>query len=75
MDANATYKINQIWYNPSAQWFGVAGSHDARIIAHKTWEELVRFEEGGKVVDLAFSGLGKEVWGVSGREVRIWGSA
>ncbi|KAG9044474.1 hypothetical protein FS837_008092 [Tulasnella sp. UAMH 9824] len=74
-DANATYKINRIRYDPSAQWFGVAGNHDARIIAHKTWEELVRFEEGGEVVDLAFGGLGKEVWGVSGREVRIWGSA
>ncbi|KAG8897307.1 hypothetical protein FRC00_004519 [Tulasnella sp. 408] len=74
-DTNVTYKINRIRYDPSAQWFGVAGNHDARIIAHKTWEELVRFEEGGEVVDLAFGGLGKEVWGVSGREVRIWGSA
>ncbi|KAG8991093.1 hypothetical protein FRB90_001467 [Tulasnella sp. 427] len=75
LNASATYKINRIRYDPSAQWFGVAGNLDARIIAHKTWEELVRFEEGGEVVDLAFGGLGKEIWGVGGREVRIWGSA
>ncbi|KIO27855.1 hypothetical protein M407DRAFT_7080 [Tulasnella calospora MUT 4182] len=48
----------------------VSGAADKTV---RTWEELVRFEEGGEVVDLAFGGLGKEVWGVSGREVRIWG--
>ncbi|KAG8954125.1 hypothetical protein FRC03_011549 [Tulasnella sp. 419] len=70
---DAPYKIHKIKYDPGAQWFGVAGSQDARIIAHKTWGELVRFEEGGEVTDIAFGPLGKEIWGTSGREVRIWG--
>ncbi|KAG8846599.1 hypothetical protein FRB96_001943 [Tulasnella sp. 330] len=73
-DVAKPYKINRIRYDPSALWFGVAGNHDARLISHKTWDELVRFEEGGEVKDLAFGPMGKEVWGVSGREVRIWGA-
>ncbi|KAL4257300.1 Pre-mRNA-processing factor 19 [Pleurotus pulmonarius] len=67
------FKINRIRYDPSAQFFGIAGSEGLRILAHKTWEELVKFEEAGDVADLAFGENGKEVWGVSGREVRIWG--
>ncbi|KAG8892319.1 hypothetical protein FRB99_002804, partial [Tulasnella sp. 403] len=62
------YKINRIKYDPSALWFGVAGSHDIRLISHKTWDELVRFAPGDDVVDLAFGPLGKEIWGVVGRE-------
>ncbi|KAH9919113.1 WD40 repeat-like protein [Fomitopsis serialis] len=45
----------------------------ARIFAHKSWEELVRFEEGGEVADFVFGAEGKEVWGATGREVRVWG--
>ncbi|KAF9498107.1 WD40 repeat-like protein [Pleurotus eryngii] len=67
------FKINRIRYDPSAQFFGIAGSEGLRILAHKTWEELAKFEEAGDVADLAFGENGKEVWGVSGREVRIWG--
>ena len=44
-DAGA-YKINKIRYDPSALWFGVAGNHDVRLIAHKTWKDIVRFEGG-----------------------------
>ncbi|KAF8168230.1 WD40-repeat-containing domain protein [Crassisporium funariophilum] len=67
------FKINKVSYDTSAQFFGVAGSHGARIFAHKTWEELVRLDEGGEVSDFAFGENGKEIWGATGREVRIWG--
>lgn len=67
------FKINEVVYDYSAQFFGVAGNEGGRAYAHKTWEELVRFEEGGEISALAFGHLGKEVWGVTGREVRIWG--
>ncbi|KAG8983783.1 hypothetical protein FRB93_007033 [Tulasnella sp. JGI-2019a] len=72
-DESKPYKINKIRYDPSALWFGVAGNHDARLISHKSWDEVVRFE--GEVKDIVFGALGKEIWGVSGREVKIWGSA
>lgn len=68
------FKINKVAYDVSAQYFGVAGNEGGRVYAHKTWEELVQFEEGGEMSDIAFGELGKEVWGVTGREVRIWGS-
>lgn len=67
------FRINKVVYDYSAQYFGVAGSEGGRVFAHKTWEELVRLEEGGEMADIAFGQLGKEVWGVTGREVRIWG--
>lgn len=66
-------KINRVSYDTSAQFLGVATSQGARIYAHKTWEELSRFEEGGEVSDFAFGHQGKEFWGATGREVRIWG--
>jgi pre-mRNA-processing factor 19 len=68
-----SFRVNKVLYDNSAQLLGVAGNEGARIFAHKTWEELIRFEEGGEVVDLAFGTEGKELWGVTGREVRIWG--
>ncbi|CCM00339.1 uncharacterized protein FIBRA_02369 [Fibroporia radiculosa] len=67
------FKVNKVVYDLSAQLLGVAGSEGARVFAHKTWEELVRFEEGGEVTDLVYGEQGKEIWGASGREVRIWG--
>ena len=67
------FKVNKVVYDLSAQFLGVAGNLGARVFAHKTWEELVKFEEGGEVVDLAFGDQGMEIWGVTGREVRIWG--
>jgi len=66
-------KINRVVYDTSAQFLGIATSQGARIYAHKTWEELLRLDEGGDVSDLAFGQLGKEIWGSTGREVRIWG--
>lgn len=67
------FKVNRVLYDTSAQFFGVAGSQGAKIFAHKTWEELIRFEEGGEMSDLAFGEQGKEIWGTTGREVRVWG--
>ncbi|KAI0963128.1 hypothetical protein AcW1_000297 [Taiwanofungus camphoratus] len=67
------FKVNKVSYDVSAQLLGVAGSEGVRVYAHKTWDELVRFEEGGDVADLVFGGESKEIWGASGREVRIWG--
>ncbi|GBE78431.1 WD40 repeat-like protein [Sparassis latifolia] len=67
------FKVNKVAYDYSALLLGVAGSEGARVYAHKTWEELVRFEEGGEVADIVFGQESKEIWGASGREVRIWG--
>ena len=68
-----SFKINKVTYDSSAQFFGIAGNEGGRAYAHKSWEELARFEEGGEMSALAFGHLGKEFWGVTGREVRIWG--
>lgn len=67
-----TFKINKVVYDYSANYFGVAGSEGARVFAHKTWDELVRFEEVGDMTDLVFGNQGKEIWASSGREIRIW---
>ena len=48
-------------YDYSAQLLGVASNEGARIFAHKTWEELVQFQEGGEVFDLAFDLESKEI--------------
>ena len=58
-----------------AGFLAVAGSEGLRVFANKSWEKLVRFEEGGEVADLVFGPGAQEIWGVSGREVRIWGAA
>ncbi|TFY71143.1 hypothetical protein EVG20_g1879 [Dentipellis fragilis] len=67
------FNINKVAYDFSAQLLGVAGSEGLRVYAHKTWEELVRFEEGGEVSTFAYGAHSKEIWGASGRDVRIWG--
>lgn len=69
------FKVNRVVYDQSAQFLGVGGNHGARVFAHKTWEELVRVEEGSDISELVFGEQGKEVWAATGREVRIWGSA
>jgi pre-mRNA-processing factor 19 len=72
-DLGDGFKVNKALYDTSAQFLAIGGNEGARVFAHKTWEELVRFEEGGDVRDLVFGEMGKEIWGASGREVRIWG--
>jgi len=73
IDLGSDFKVNKVVYDISALYFGVAGNEGGRIYAHKTWDELLRLEEGGEMSSLAFGRLGKEVWGSTGREVRIWG--
>jgi len=73
IELGADFKVNKVVYDVSALYFGVAGSDGGRIFAHKSWDELVRLDEGGEMSSLAFGPLGKEVWGSTGREVRIWG--
>ncbi|TFK41281.1 WD40-repeat-containing domain protein [Crucibulum laeve] len=67
------FKVNKVVYDTSAQFLAVAGSTGARVFAHKSWDELLRLDEGGEVTDLVFGNQGKEIWGTTGREVRIWG--
>lgn len=69
------FKIAQVIYDVSALYFGVAGSAGGRVFAHKTWDELLRLEEGGEMTALCFGESGKEIWGSTGREIRIWGNA
>ena len=63
-------QFNRVLYDHSAQLLGITGNEGARIYTHKSWEELTRFEEGGEVVSLAYGERGREIWGVSGRDVR-----
>lgn len=65
--------VNSVKYDYSAKLVGVAASDGVRVFAHKTWDQLAHFEEGGEAVDVAWGPLSKEIWGVAGREVRIWG--
>ncbi|KAJ3994957.1 nuclear matrix protein NMP200 [Lentinula boryana] len=67
------FQINKVVYDVSAQFLGVAGASGGRLFMYKSWEELARFEEGGEMSDFVFGDMGKELWGVTGREVRIWG--
>lgn len=74
IDLGDSFKIKKLVYDLSAMFFGVAGNEGGRVYAHKTWEELIRFEEGSDLTDIAFGNLGMEAWATSGREVRIWGA-
>ncbi|KAF8342882.1 nuclear matrix protein NMP200 [Cantharellus anzutake] len=71
-DAGVPYKINKVQYDLGAQYLGVAGS-DVRVIANKTWAQLVQFDGGADVADFAWGANAREIWAASGREVRIWG--
>ncbi|RXW18917.1 hypothetical protein EST38_g6935 [Candolleomyces aberdarensis] len=74
IDLGDDFKVNKVLYDHSAQFLSVAGSQGARVFANKSWEELLRLDEGGEVSDIAFGEQGKEIWGATGREVRIWGA-
>lgn len=67
------FKVNKVLYDTSAQFLAVGGSGGGRVFANKTWEELTRLDEGGEISGLVFGEQGKEIWGATGREVRIWG--
>jgi len=71
-DASVPYRINKVQYDLGAHYLGIAGS-DIRVVANKTWAELVRLEGGSSdVMDFTWGTDAKDIWGASGREVRIW---
>jgi pre-mRNA-processing factor 19 len=74
LELGAGFGVSAVAYDASAKMLGVAGAGGLRLFAHKTWEALATFEEGGPVADFAWTGLGKELWGAAGREIRIWGA-
>ncbi|KAF9519599.1 hypothetical protein BS47DRAFT_1370636 [Hydnum rufescens UP504] len=69
--SDGAYKINKVRYDASSQFLGVSGP-DLRIFAHKTWEELIKLEGGGEIVDFAFGREAHNIWAAVGREVKIW---
>jgi len=73
LDLGDDFKITRVAYDPSAQYLAVAGSQGARIFAQKTWDELVRLEEGGEIAAVAWGEQTREIWAATGREVRVWG--
>jgi pre-mRNA-processing factor 19 len=66
------FKLHSVVYDFSAAWLGAAGAGGVKLFAQKTREEL--WSSDGEAVDLAFGPLGKSVWAVGGREVRVWGA-
>ncbi|KAI6133309.1 nuclear matrix protein NMP200 [Pisolithus croceorrhizus] len=68
-----SFKVSKVLYDWSAHYLGVAGNEGVRLYAHKTWEELIRFDDVADVTDIVFGEEGREIWATSGREVRIWG--
>ena len=74
MGASVPYRINlKAQYDLGAHYYlGIAGS-DIRVVANKTWAELVRLEGGSsEVMDFTWGMDAKDIWGASGREVHIW---
>jgi pre-mRNA-processing factor 19 len=72
LDLGAGFGVSAVGYDASAKMLAVSGAGGLRVFAHKTWEPLAAFEEGGAVADFAWGALGQELWGATGREVRIW---
>ncbi|KAJ3574618.1 hypothetical protein NP233_g1652 [Leucocoprinus birnbaumii] len=73
IDLGENFKVNRVTYDQSAQFLAASGNHGAKVFAHKTWEELVRIEEGSDISELVFGEQGKEIWAATGREVKLWG--
>lgn len=72
LDLGGGFNAKSVLYDRSAQWLGVGGTGGIKMFApNKTKEEL--WSSDGDVTDLAFGHLGKSVWAVGGREVRVWG--
>lgn len=74
IDLGESFKVNKVSYDISANLLGVAGNEGLRVFKHKTWDQVGGFDEGGEVSDFAFGNMGREIWGATGREVRIWGA-
>jgi pre-mRNA-processing factor 19 len=58
-DLGAGFGVLGVGYDPNAKLLGISGTGGLRVFAHKTWEQIVSFEEGGAVADFAWGGLGK----------------
>lgn len=72
IDLGGGFKLQSVLYDFSAAWLGAAGAGGVKLFAPKTKEEL--WSSDGEAVDLAFGPLGKSIWAVGGREVRVWGA-
>ncbi|CAG7847404.1 Pre-mRNA-processing factor 19 {ECO:0000305} {ECO:0000250/UniProtKB:Q9UMS4}; AltName: Full=PRP19/PSO4 homolog [Serendipita indica DSM 11827] len=73
LDVGGGFKIRSLAFDYSAAWLGVGGAGGLKLFTPgKVREEI--WSTDGEVVDLAFGPLGKSVWAVGGREVRIWGA-
>ncbi|KAG8836043.1 hypothetical protein FRC17_010507 [Serendipita sp. 399] len=73
LDLGGGFKVRSLLFDYSAAWIGVGGVGGLKLFApNKTKEEL--WSTDGEVTNIAFGNLGKSVWAVAGREVRIWGA-
>lgn len=68
-----SFEVSRVRYDWGAQYFAVSGNEGVRVFAHKTWQELARFDDVDQVTDVVFGERGKEIWATSRREVKIWG--
>jgi pre-mRNA-processing factor 19 len=75
IDLGAGFGVTSVGYDLSAKMLAIGGAGGLRVFAHKTWEPVLALDGIGAVADFAWAGLGKEIWGATGREVRIWGGA
>jgi len=66
------FGVRQVTYDKGALFFGVSGAGGARVYAHKSWDQILSLGDED-FSHISFSSLGQQVWGVSGREVRVWG--
>ncbi|KAI0032502.1 WD40 repeat-like protein [Vararia minispora EC-137] len=74
LELGDAFAVRDLTYDYSAQLLAIAGFEGVRVHVHKSYEELARFEEGGECVAVAWGQDSKELWGIGGRDVRIWGA-
>jgi len=53
------FKVSKVLYDASALFWGMCRNEGIRVFAHKTWEELARFGEGGPHEELCHSRKGQ----------------
>jgi pre-mRNA-processing factor 19 len=58
-DGNA--KVNEVRFDPSAQFLSVVGT-EAKVYANKSWEEVLTFDDNaGELTGLRWGGLGEKI--------------
>jgi len=73
LDLGGGFNMTSIRFDYSASWLGVGGAGGVKLFTtNKAKEEL--WSSDGAVTDIAFGQLGKTLWAVGGREVRVWGA-